>query len=97
MIEAQLVTGATHDRRIFTGSAPCAAPALKSAAAARLATIHLDRRMGFLLLVLFTALGRFTRNVAERRRFWQAPIWRTLGKSRRCLAAPLAPALLPPA
>jgi len=45
--------------------------------------------MGFLLLVLFTALGRFTRNVAERRRFWQAPIWRTLGKSRRWVAAAL--------
>src|SRR5262249_30802943 len=45
MIEAQLVTGATHDRRIFTGSAACAAPALKSAAAATLANTF-ERRMG---------------------------------------------------
>src|SRR5262249_36980615 len=46
MIEAQLVTGATHDRRIFTGSAACAAPALKSAAAATLANTNFERRMG---------------------------------------------------
>src|SRR5215472_7280155 len=44
MIEAQLVTGATQDMRILTGSAPCAAPAAKSAAA-MLANINLDKRM----------------------------------------------------
>jgi hypothetical protein len=50
MIEAQLVTGATHDRRIVTGSAACAAAWAKSAAAATLASINLDKRMGILLL-----------------------------------------------
>ena len=45
MIEAQLVTGATQDMRIFTGSALCAALAAKSAAAATLANINLDKRM----------------------------------------------------
>src|SRR5262249_61437220 len=45
MIEAQLVTGATQDMRILTGSALCAALAPKSAAAATLADINLDRRM----------------------------------------------------
>src|SRR5215813_10679212 len=44
MIEAQLVTGATQDMRILTGSALCAALAAKSAATT-LANINLDKRM----------------------------------------------------
>src|SRR6516225_7465799 len=44
MIEAQLVTGATQDMRILTGSALCAAFAAKSAATT-LANINLDKRM----------------------------------------------------
>src|SRR5215471_1082039 len=44
MIEAQLVTGATQDMRILTGSALCAALAAKSAAA-MLANINLDKRI----------------------------------------------------
>src|SRR5262245_3060881 len=46
MIDAQLVTGATQEMRIFTGSAACAALAPRSAAAATLANTNLDRRMG---------------------------------------------------
>src|SRR5262245_1443301 len=45
MIDAQLVTGATQDMRILTGSALCAALAAKSATAATLANINLGRRM----------------------------------------------------
>src|SRR6188768_2346693 len=47
MIEAQLVTGATQDRRIFTGSALCAALAPKTTAAATLANIRFKMRMNF--------------------------------------------------
>jgi hypothetical protein len=59
MIEAQLVTGATQDMRILTGSALCAALAPKSAAAATLANINLDRRMRVLLVASFATFGRF--------------------------------------
>src|SRR5262249_36010792 len=49
MCEAQWVRGATQGMRILTGSALCAALAPKSAAAATLANINLDRRMRVLL------------------------------------------------
>src|SRR5262249_49886445 len=76
---AQLVTGATQEMRILTGSAACAALAPRSAAAATLANSNLDKRMGIPPVdCSFAALRRFTRNVAERRRFWQAPNWRAL-------------------
>jgi len=58
MIEAQLVTGATQDRRILTGSALYAELAPKSAAA-MLANINLDKRMRVLLVAGFAAFGRF--------------------------------------
>jgi hypothetical protein len=45
MIEAQLVTGATQEMRIFTGSALCAVLVPNSATAATLANINFDRRM----------------------------------------------------
>jgi cysteine sulfinate desulfinase/cysteine desulfurase-like protein len=56
MMDAQLVTGATQDRRIFTGSAACAALAPMSAAA-RLANSNFEKRMGFLLRADFAAFG----------------------------------------
>src|SRR5947209_15018642 len=46
MIEAQLVTGATQDIRIFTGSAHCAAPVLSTMAAATADNNGLNVRMG---------------------------------------------------
>jgi hypothetical protein len=55
MMEPQLVTGATHDMRIFTGSALCAAVAHHSAKAA--ADVTFSMRMAFLLL--FPASGDF--------------------------------------
>jgi hypothetical protein len=55
MMEAQLVTGATHDRRIFTGSAACAALAPMSAAV-MLVNINFEKRMGFLLRTDFAVL-----------------------------------------
>jgi hypothetical protein len=42
----------------LTGSAPCAAPAAKSAAA-MLANINLDKRMRVLLAAGLAAFGRF--------------------------------------
>jgi hypothetical protein len=60
-----LVTGATQERRILTGSALCAALAPKSAAAATLANISFKMRMKFLLVTVLSAFGRFWRNVAE--------------------------------
>jgi hypothetical protein len=45
MIDAQLVTGATQDRRIFMGSALCAALAPMSVAAATLANNKFIMRM----------------------------------------------------
>jgi hypothetical protein len=54
-----LVTGATQDRRIFTGSALCAALALKSVAAATLANISFKMRMNSLLVTVSPAFSRF--------------------------------------
>jgi hypothetical protein len=59
MIEAQLVTGATQDMRILTGSALCTALAPKSAAAATLANMNLDKRMRSSWVAGFAAFGRF--------------------------------------
>src|SRR5256885_9995198 len=61
MIEAQLVTGATQEIRIFTGSALCAAVAPRSVAAAMLASINFNRRMDFPPgdLAWFWLFGRF--------------------------------------
>src|SRR5262249_51315674 len=90
MIDAQLVTGATQEMRILTGSAACAALAPRSAAAATLANTNLDKRMGVPPVdCSFRALRRFTRRGAERRRFWQAPNWRALASRGGWIAAAL--------
>src|SRR5262245_15221154 len=80
MIEAQLVTGATQDMRILTGSALCAALAPKSAEAATLANINLDRRMRSSWWRVWRRSADFDATLQSASALGKGRNWHTLGE-----------------
>jgi len=79
MIEAQLVTGATQDMRILTGSALCAALAAKSAAT-MLANINLDKRMRSSWWRVWRRLADFDATLQSGSALGKGRNWRMLGE-----------------
>src|ERR1700746_4008388 len=95
MIEAQLVTGATQDRRILTGSAPCAALAPKSAAAAMLANINRDKGMRSSRWPVLRRSSDFGATLQSASALGKGRNWRTLGEGAAMdCVAPLRRGLL---
>src|SRR5262249_53414157 len=79
MMEAQLVTGATQDMRILTGSALCAAFAPESAAT-MLADINLDKRMRSSWWRLWRRLADFDATLQSASALGKGRNWRMLGE-----------------